>query len=167
MKKEYGVKIEKTDFNIEEFMNKESFNEETKEKMKNADILILPEFNFRESGSNGFYEESADFRKYLRSELSDISIEFYENNGEYKSLGLHSGDIWMPILYLVGEWALGRGLDYIVNLSHEYIVNKYNISKEEEDSKIAHAIYYTKKNDETTIIKYDGPVSGLDSVFKK
>ncbi|MBP2202205.1 hypothetical protein J3E07_001646 [Methanococcus voltae] len=153
---------------LKKLYNIDHFKPETKAKMENFNILILPEVDKSNGEVIGFYEEASDFYKYLKATLPDISIDYYENEGEFKTYELHAADVWIPTvlmdadnLKMIFGITMGLPVSIIANFMYDYIHKKYFA---DDDDKVAHAKMIIKEADKETFLEYEGPVSGIKDV---
>jgi len=153
--------IKDSDFNLEAVIEQEVFSQETRSRALSADILLLPEFNFRSKGVRGFYGELNGFLKYLRKTPGITGLELLENPGEEKFLDLRCSDIWMPTIYIAKE-ALFQG---VIGVASSYIYDRLKGGLSADVR--AHLKLYSKtKNGKTKLFEYDGPAELLPKTLK-
>lgn len=161
------MELKITDSNIskQQLLDIQDFSDATKKRISDSDILILPNMNFRDITDRCFYEGASDFFKLAKQELSTYSIALCENEGNEKSLTLHSGEIWIPVLMISIDPLKDMILPAVINFVTSYIFYKF-ITDAKEDKLDVHLkiIVENKKTRITKTIAYDGNVSGLKAL---
>lgn len=153
------MEIIESDLTRKQLLDNSAFDAATKEKINTADILLVPEFEFRGEAVRFFPEGSSDFLKLLRQEMPNLSVVLCENSGNEKSLGLHSGDIYIPVLMVSIDPFKDVILPTLINFITSYAFSKLGTTT---NSKVHLTICVEdKKSRVTKRIRYDGPASGL------
>ncbi|MBI5073093.1 hypothetical protein HZA99_04705 [Candidatus Woesearchaeota archaeon] len=159
------LKITDSDILRSQLLEIKDFDQETKRKISESDILIIPNQGFRGNNHRFFYEGTSDFLKLARQELNNYSVALCENEGSEKSLTLHSGEIWIPVLMVSIDPLKDVVLPTIINFVSSYIF--YKFSKDAKEDKVdvhLKIIVEDKKTKVTKSLSYDGKVSGLKSI---
>ncbi len=55
------IKITKSDITIDNLLSIEDFDRETKDRIQNSDILLVPRLDFRDKKERAFYPETSNF----------------------------------------------------------------------------------------------------------
>lgn len=126
------------------------------ESIKQADILLVPEMNFR-----GIYrcfpEETVQFFEFLKAESSkeNLEVEILSTDEDYKELQLH--DDWV----IVATVAIQSGLlPIMTNLISNYLFKIYEERKTKINTKVKIDVY---KDDKMKKIYFEG---GIDEFEK-
>lgn len=105
---------------ITTYFDSDLFTEETKERVKNADIILLPDLGKFEGISKAFRPDTKAFYKFAIANLDSGShIKLFENKGEEQILNFHSHEIWLPVIYVKNIDALHTTLNLISNFALE------------------------------------------------
>lgn len=161
------IKITKSDITLDNLLSIEDFDSETINKIQNSDILLVPVLEFRDKKERAFYSETSNFLKFAKTELKDYTINICENQGQEKTIGLHSADIWLPILLISIDPLKDVVLPTIVSLISNYLIYHYT-NKVKDDKRQVHLklVVHDKKRKISKCLKYDGPISGLNQLEK-
>jgi len=155
-------KITNSEISKESLLKISDFNKETKEKIMNSDILILPNLGFRDNESRCFPAGTSDFLKLAKQELKEYNINLCENAGDEKSLTLHSGEIWIPILMISIDPLKDVVLPTLINFVSNYVFYKFTSDAKKDKIEVhMKIIVEDDKSKKTKELSYDGPVSGL------
>lgn len=157
-----NLEILDTDLNKKKLISQPEFTEDTKERIKNAEILLIPEPDFR--GEKGFPAGTPKFYKYLKKELSDYNIELCENKGGEKLIHRRSGEIWFPIIYIAITQV---DLINLLSLIFNYIEGAMTLFKREKGEVHLKIVIADEKKESTKMLQYDGNPDGLSKSFKK
>jgi len=153
--------IKDSDFSLVNILEKEGFTSETKERALKADILFVPEFDFRSKGVRGFYGEVSGLLKHMRKAPGISGIELLENQGEEKFLDLRCSDIWMPTIFIAKE-AFFQG---VVGVVSSYVYDKLKGSMS-SGSKAHLKLYSKTKTGKAKEFDYNGPAEALPKILK-
>lgn len=126
------------------------------EKIKNAEIIVLPYDNFRNEKLNYYPESSMDYIDFLASYIED-KIEYAVDDDNYNELELHSIDIRIPLMFIGKKVAIKIILKNIMN----YVKNK----RGNQSAVVTFELIQETEKGSTTI-KYKGPVEGLEKVIE-
>jgi len=160
-----GLTIESSEITKEKLLEIQDFNDKTKENIEKSDILIVPKFQFRENKDRVFYAITSNFYKIAQEEIKDNTITLCENEGEEKTLTLHHGEVWIPILLISIDPIKDVLLPSLISLAINYISSKFNRETKKDTLKVhLQIIVEDKKTKKSKALKYDGPVSGLKQI---
>lgn len=160
----YMIKINKIEASqINKYMLMDCFNEKTKESAKQADILFLPDLDLREGIDRAFQPDTLTFYKYVRQKNNDFKVGLFENEGEAKTLTLHSFDIWLPTIWIASSIAL----PFVINLASSYVYDRLKGREKEEVTVQLNVVIEDKKKGKSASIFYKGPGQGLKESFEK
>ncbi|MEK5478156.1 hypothetical protein NYE70_14715 [Paenibacillus sp. FSL R5-0407] len=150
---------------VDTFMKMAVFSDETKERVKDADIVLLPDFNIKEGVDRAFQPDTVTFFKYSKAkkESQEVKIELFENKGEEKFLALHSFDIWIPTIVIIKEGLFG----FVINLVSSYVYDKMKGRPKDEPTVHFQLIVENKKAGKSKKLMYNGPMEGFRDSFEK
>lgn len=149
---------------LETYLNKGVFSEETKERVSNAEIVLLPNFNFRDKVDRAFQPDTISFYKYsMANKNNDINIELFENKGEEKVLALHSFDIWIPTILIVSDVLFPIAINLVSNFVYERMKGRPN----DEPTVHFNLIVENKEKGISKNLSYKGPMDGFNESFGK
>jgi hypothetical protein len=159
------IKITDSEISKDSLIKISDFNESTKKNITDSDILILPNLGFRDENARCFPAGTSDFLKLAKQELKDYCINLCENEGNEKSLTLHSGEIWIPILMISIDPLKDVVLPTLINFVSSYIFYKFSKDAKEDKVDVHLKIIVEDKNSKTTKqLSYEGNVSGLKAI---
>jgi hypothetical protein len=148
---------------LSKFISMDCFAEKTKELAHKADILLLPDINVREGIERAFQPDTLSFYKYAKQNSKDLEVELFENEGEIRTLALHSFDIWLPTIW-IGCTVL---LPFVINLTSSYVFEKLKGREKEEVTVQLRVEIENREKGKSASILYKGSEQGLRESFKK
>ena len=163
----YGknIGIEETDITFESIYNKPFIPQEFIENIKNADILIIPEENFREEGDVLFPETTREFFEYLQEEIpKDMSVDIAISDEDFRKIELHS-DLVNVATIIVRSTAFNVACGLVA--SFLYDMAKKLLKKPEDINTKVKIISEETKTKKTKSITYEGPVSGIKEALEQ
>lgn len=152
-----ALKITDSDLDIEKILSIEDFNTETRDIIKNSEILILPE-HLNENRS--FDCITKNFIKSARNELTSYQINLCENDGEESFHLYNSVEVWLPHILLNIDVFNDVILPSVINFITAYVFQKL-MSEDQIHFKMT-----LKNNGKNIHISYDGNVSGFKEIEK-
>ena len=156
------IKITKSDITSDNLLSIDDFDRETKDRIRNSDILLVPRLDFGDKKERAFYSETSNFLKFAKTELKSYTINICENRGQEKTIGLHSADIWLPILLISIDPLKDVVLPTIISLISNYLFYRFtNEAKDDKRQVHLQLVVHDKKRKISKCLKYDGPLSGL------
>ena len=161
------IKITESDITIDNLLSIEDFDRETKDRIQNSEILLVPLLEFRDKKERVFHSETSNFLKFAKTELKSYTINICENRGQEKTIGLHSADIWLPILLISIDPLKDVVLPTIISLISNYLFYCFtNEAKDDKRQVHLQLVVHDKKRKISKCIEYDGPISGLNQLEK-
>lgn len=159
------LKITDSDMTVDSLLSIEDFNSETKNRIQNSDILLVPLFEFGGKKERTFYSETTNFFKFAKNNLKNFTINICENRGQEKILRLHSAETWLPLLLVNIDPLKDIALPTIISLISNYV---YYISTKEAKGKNVRfqIIVHDKKRKISKKLEYEGHISGLNQLKK-
>lgn len=162
------LNVTDSDVTFEKIYKKEYIPTEYLDDIKKANLLIIPNENFRDEGDVLFPETTREFLDFIREFpndeiISDIAI----SDEDFKRIELHSAVIEVaPILV---QWVvLPIATSMIASFLYD-LVKKYRRKPEDTSAKVK-IITEETETKKSKMITYEGPVSGvkdaLDQVAK-
>ena len=161
------IKITELDITIDNLLSIDDFDRETKDRIQNSDILLVPRLDFGDKKERAFYSETSNFLKFAKTELKGYTINICEKQGQEKTIGLHSADIWLPILLISIDPLKDVVLPTIISVISNYLFYRFT-NKVKDDKRQVHLqlVVHNKKRKISKCLKYDGPISGLNQLEK-
>ena len=81
------IEIEETDITFDSIYDKPFIPQDYIEDIKKADILIIPEENFREEGDVLFPETTREFLEYLQEQIpKDMSVDIAISDEDFRKI---------------------------------------------------------------------------------
>lgn len=150
-----------TDSNItfEKIYKKEYIPMEYLNDIKKANLLIIPNENFRDEGDVLFPETTREFLDFIREFpndeiISDIAI----SDEDFKRIELHSAVI--EVAPIIVQWVvLPIATSMIASFLYD-LVKKYRRKPEDTSAKVK-IITEETETKKSKMITYEGPVSGV------
>lgn len=136
------------------------FSDETKDRVHDADLILLPEIDVFEGFKKAFRPNTKSFYKFaLAHHKANYKIELFENKGEEKILSFHSWDIYLPVLYLRNKVLLPN----VIELICEYV--DFKTKNGRHDEPIVNLILKVEDGEICKEYAYKGLVEGLKEAF--
>lgn len=154
-----SLEISDTDITFDQIYKKDYVPAEYLNDIKAANLLIIPNENFRDNGDILFPEttrELFDFIKESSGEkiVADITI----SDEDFQRIELHSAVI--PVAMIIVQWViLPVATSLVANFLYG-LVKKYH-RKPEETSTTVKIIVEKSETKRNKMITYEGPVSGI------
>lgn len=148
------LKITDSDITIEKLLSIEDFNTETRNRIKNSEILIVPEGN----NNRTFHTVTNDFLKSAKKELSPYQINLCANVGEERIRLCNTMEVWLPHILLNIDVFNDVILPTVINFVTAYVFQKFMA-----DDQI-HFKMTVENNGKNIDISYDGDVSGFKEI---
>ncbi|MGB9937542.1 MAG: hypothetical protein ACPK7O_07455 [Methanobacterium sp.] len=150
------LKITDSEIDIKKLLSVKDFNTETKNRIKNSEILIIP----KDLNNRAFFPGTSDFLKSAKKELSPYQISLCANMGENSVLLYNSMEEWLPHIFLNINVLNDIILPSVINFITAYIFQKFMA-----EDKI-HFKMTVKSNSKNIDITYDGNVSEFKEIEK-
>jgi hypothetical protein len=146
------------------YINMDIFSEETKARVRDAEIILLPNFNIKEGVDRAFQPDTVSFYKYsIVNKNNDYNIELFENKGEEKILALHSFDIWIPTILIVSEVLYPIAINLVSSFVYERMKGRPN----DEPTVHFNLIIENKDKGTSKNLSYKGSIEGFKESFEK
>ena len=159
------VEIEETDVTFESIYNKPFIPQDYIEDIKKADILIIPEENFREEGDVVFPETTREFLEYLQGQIpKDMSVDIAISDEDFRKIELHS-DLVNVATIIVSSAAFSIACSLVA--SFLYDMAKKLLKRPEDLNAKVKIISEETKTKKTKSITYEGPVSGIKEALEQ
>lgn len=133
------------------------FTDETKTRVMDADILLIPDIGKIEGIEKAFKPDTKTFYKFaLSHKPSQVKIEILENEGEINILNFHSHEIWLPNLYIKDPSFLPLVME---------LVNDFSSEKQKhlgEDVVVNFQLRIQNQNETCMLISFKGNIGNLN-----
>ena len=154
-----NIKISDTAISFEQIYNKGYIPKEYIEDIKKANLLIIPNENFRDEGDILFPETTRDFYDYIRDNANDgIVADIAISDDDFKRIELHS-DVFEVATIIVQYVILPVATSIVGSFLYE-LAKKHHRKPEDTTAKVK-IITEETKSKKCKIITYEGPVSGI------
>lgn len=159
------IEIEETDITFESIYDKPFIPQDYIEDIKKADILIIPEENFREEGDVLFPETTREFLEYLQEQIpKDMSVDIAISDEDFRKIELHS-DLVNVATIIVSSAAFSIACSLVA--SFLYDMAKKLLKRPENLNAKVKIIAEETKTKKTKSITYEGPVSGIKEALEQ
>lgn len=153
------LNVTDSDVTFEKIYKKEYIPTEYLDDIKKANLLIIPNENFRDEGDVLFPETTREFLDFIREFpndeiISDIAI----SDEDFKRIELHSAVI--EVAPIIVQWVvLPIATSMIASFLYD-LVKKYRRKPEDTSAKVK-IITEETETKKSKMITYEGPVSGV------
>ena len=153
------LNVTDSDVTFEKIYKKEYIPTEYLDDIKKANLLIIPNENFRDEGDALFPETTREFLDFIREFpndeiISDIAI----SDEDFKRIELHSAVI--EVAPIIVQWVvLPVATSMIASFLYD-LVKKYRRKPEDTSAKVQ-IITEETATKRSKKITYEGPVSGI------
>jgi len=151
------------DSELKKLLDMDCFTIDTKDIVRQADIVFLPDFNLREGVERAFQPDTVNFYKYVKQKSNDFAVELFENKDDIKILSLHSFDIWLPTIW-IGSAIL---LPFVINLVSSYVYDQLKGREKEEVTVQLRVVIENENKGKSASIFYKGSGHDLKEAFEK
>lgn len=154
-----------TDMTFESVYRKPYIPMEYMDDIKKANLLIIPNENFRDEGDILFPETTREFLDFIREAGGDeVVADIAISDEDFQRIELHSAAI--EVATIIVESAL---FDIAIGLIGSFLydlLKKYHRKAEETSAKVK---IITEETDtkKSKMITYEGPVSGVEDTLKQ
>lgn len=157
------LNVTDSDVTFEKIYKKEYIPTEYLDDIKKANLLIIPNENFRDEGDVLFPEITREFFDFIREFPNDeIIADIAISDEDFKRIELHSAVIEVaPII--VQTIVLPIALNIISSFLYD-LVKKYRRKPEDTSAKVQ-IITEETATKKSKKITYEGPVSGIKEVL--
>ena len=159
------IEIEETDITFDSIYDKPFIPQDYIEDIKKADILIIPEENFREEGDVLFPETTREFLEYLQEQIpKDMSVDIAISDEDFRKIELHS-DLVNVATIIVSSTAFSIACSMVA--SFLYDMAKKLLKRTQDLNAKVKIISEETKTKKTKSITYEGPVSGIKEALEQ
>lgn len=153
------LNVSDTDITFEKIYEKPYVPMEYMDDIKKANLLLIPNENFRDEGDVLFPETTREFFDYVRY-LSDDKVvaDIAISDEDFLRIELHSATIEIATI-IVQSVVLPIATSMIASFLFD-LVKKYHRKPEETSAKVKIIVEETETK-KSKIIAYKGPVSGI------
>lgn len=163
--KETVFNIVDTEITFEDIYNKPYISQEYIDEIKNADILLIPEENFRDEGDVLFPETTREFLDFLREEIpQELTVDIAVDDGGFNKIELHSDAVIVATIIVKSaafNIACGMIASFLYDLAKKYL------KKPEDLSAKVKIISEETKTKKSKMITFEGPVSGIKDTLEQ
>lgn len=159
------IEIEETDITFDSIYDKPFIPQDYIEDIKKADILIIPEENFREEGDVLFPETTREFLEYLQEQIpKDMSVDIAISDEDFRKIELHS-DLVNVATIIVSSTAFSIACSMVA--SFLYDMAKKLLKRPQDLNAKVKIISEETKTKKTKSITYEGSVSGIKEALEQ
>ena len=154
-----NVNVSDTEISFEQIYNKEYIPMEYIEDIKKANILIIPNENFRDEGDILFPETTREFYDYIKENADEnIVADIAISDDDFQRIELHSAVITVATI-IVKYAVLPIATSMIATFLYD-LIKKHHRKPEDTTAKVKIIAEESEKK-KSKMITYEGPVSGI------
>lgn len=158
------VQIIDSDLTFEKIYEKKYIPSEYLDEIKKANLLIVPNENFRKKGDVLFPETTREFFEYIQDHPNDeIVADIAISDDNFQRIELHSAVIEVATI-IVNVVVLPIAINMISNYLYD-LIKKYHRKPEDTSARLK-IISEETKTKKTKIISYEGPVSEVKETLE-
>lgn len=158
------VQIIDSDLTFEKIYEKKYIPSEYLDEIKKANLLIVPNENFRKKGDVLFPETTREFFEYIQDHPNDeIVADIAISDDNFQRIELHSAVIEAATI-IVNVVVLPVAINMISNYLYD-LIKKYHRKPEDTSARLK-IISEETKTKKTKIISYEGPVSEVKETLE-
>lgn len=158
------VQIIDSDLTFEKIYEKKYIPSEYLDEIKKANLLIVPNENFRKKGDVLFPETTREFFEYIQDHPNDkIVADIAISDDNFQRIELHSAVIEVATI-IVNVVVLPVAINMISNYLYD-LIKKYHRKPEDTSARLK-IISEETKTKKTKIISYEGPVSEVKETLE-
>ena len=157
------LNITDTEITFEDTYRKPYVPIEYMEDIKRANLLLIPNENFREEGDVLFPETTREFLDFIREkECTEIIADIAISDDGFNRIELHSATIEVATI-IVQQIVLPIVTGLVASFLYD-LIKKYHRKPEETSTKVK---IITEETDtkKSKMITYEGPVSGVKNAL--
>jgi len=157
----FDVTITDTNENFETWINRKYVSDNTKNQLRDADILIVPNEGFRDSSFPVFPAHTEKIYSFLKKELPpELRVDICIEDDDYKELSLHANLIILGVFVVTAI-----AVPTLVNLLSEYLKRKIFGNKDEQKVKVSLTVVDDAGHSQN--FTYEGSSSNLGTIIDK
>ena len=158
------VQIIDSDLTFEKIYEKKYIPSEYLDEIKKANLLIVPNENFRKKRDVLFPETTREFFEYIQDHPNDeIVADIAISDDNFQRIELHSAVIEVATI-IVNVVVLPVAINMISNYLYD-LIKKYHRKPEDTSARLK-IISEETKTKKTKIISYEGPVSEVKETLE-
>lgn len=158
------VQIIDSNLTFEKIYEKKYIPSEYLDEIKKANLLIVPNENFRKKGDVLFPETTREFFEYIQDHPNDeIVADIAISDDNFQRIELHSAVIEVATI-IVNVVVLPVAINMISNYLYD-LIKKYHRKPEDTSARLK-IISEETKTKKTKIISYEGPVSEVKETLE-
>lgn len=158
------VQIIDSDLTFEKIYEKKYIPSEYLDEIKKANLLIVPNENFRKKGDVLFPETTRESFEYIQDHPNDeIVADIAISDDNFQRIELHSAVIEVATI-IVNVVVLPVAINMISNYLYD-LIKKYHRKPEDTSARLK-IISEETKTKKTKIISYEGPVSEVKETLE-
>lgn len=155
---ENNIIVKDTEVDFSDYYEQKNIPMDVQSKFENVDFLAVP--HKYEGHEYYFAQETIDFIKFCRSQLSEYSFDVLAKD-DIQIRSLHSFDIWMPVIWVASSVLL----PFAINMVSSYIYDKKK-GREKENVNVD-VTFLVKRDNEEKYIHYSGDAKTFKESFEK
>lgn len=153
------LNVTDSDVTFEKIYKKEYIPTEYLDDIKKANLLIIPNENFRDEGDVLFPETTREFLDFIREFTNDeIISDIAISDEDFKRIELHSAVI--EVAPIIVQWVVLPIATSMIGSFLYDLVKKYRRKPEDTSAKVK-IITEETETKKSKMITYEGPVSGV------
>lgn len=162
---EQRINISDTDITFEHIYQKEYLPAKYIDDIKKANVLLIPNENFRDEGDILFPETTREFLEFLQEQSGDgVTVDIAVSDEKFQRIELHSAAI--EIATMIVDSALFTVATGLITSFLYDLIKKYHRKPEETSAKVK-IISEETKTKKSKMIVYEGPVSGVKDALEQ
>lgn len=156
------LEIQECELTFEEVYNKGYTPKEYLSEIKKANMLLLPEENFRERAGCFFPECTEEFFNYSKDNKSDsIAVDICVNDEDFQRIELHADLI--TVATLIVQWGV---FPIVTSLIAAYLYDKIRKSNKSADDTNTEVNIVVENNKKSKKISYSGSIENFERAMK-
>ena len=155
----HGFSLCPSDYPFEKYFMDYSISDETRSKLNEVDILILP--SPYENSKYYFAQEAVGFVKYCRSIDDSVNADILADGDKIEVRTLHSYDIWMPIIWVASSIVLPIAVGLVTNYIYDRMKGR------EKEGCTVKVSFLIRDGEKTKELHYDGDAKAFKDTFEK
>jgi len=156
------IDVMDTELNFNAVYDKDYLPQEYEKSIRSANILLIPNENFREKEGLFFPECTDEFYQYMKEqENADIKVDICISDEEYKKLELHADIIYIATMII--QWGI---LPIATSMIASYLYDKLkrvNKSAEETNTDVNIVV---EKNGKSKKVHFQGSIDNFESAMR-
>lgn len=156
------VEIEDISLNFDEVYTKQYIPTDHLDDIKKANVLLLPNENFKGNKGYFFPECTEEVYQYLKeNENDDINFDICSSDEDYKEIELHADVINIPLI--IAQWIV---IPTLTNMLASYLYDKIKNTFSDSKDVNTNINIIVEKKGKSKMIKYDGSIENFEKAMK-